>query len=247
VLFTSRSMTAQGMPSATEKKVVPPLSDDAATQVLSAARGLLDKHQLKLVLKFCGGLPLALQLVRGCIEQDRDPGRLQYMVERLAGHTPISHDSSDKLFRLVGDSVKCLSEPLCQIWCEVAVLMGGDVPWSDLEVLYGKDQTRELASRSLLQKGVGDLLGPYARVHDVLLSYAYHQCCTGRGSRNFPILARLAGRNAQDLDMADLVSCYRAVTATHTVLHAQWSVAVCHVHKVSRAAQCYQTSTNMIH
>jgi hypothetical protein len=243
------------MPSATEKKVVPPLSVRKATQVLSTVRGLLDTDQLKLVLKYCGGLPLALQLVRGCIEQDRDPSSIQSLVERLAEREPISHDSSDKLFRLVGDSVKCLSEPLRQIWCEVAVIMGGDVYWSDLEVLYGNDQMRELASRSLLQKvrlsptwRACDFLGPYARVHDVLLSYAYHQCCTGRGSRNFPIMARLEERNeTQDLDMADLVSCYRAVTATHTFLHAQWSVAVCHVHKVSRAAQCYQTSTNMIH
>lgn len=207
MLFTSRKVTAQGLPAETQREVVPPLSEHAARQLLTPAASLLTEEQLRLVLKHCGGLPLALQLVRGQIEQDPDPEIVQSVVKRLTGREPLSHDSSDKLLLVVGDSVECLSGPLCQVWCEVAVLLRDICSWLELELLYGKDQMRELALRSLLQRQPlrGDRR-ECAQVHDVLLSYAYQHCCKGRSSQHYPRLADYYKREPQDIDMADLVS-----------------------------------------
>mgnify|MGYP001807206119 CR=1 FL=1 len=131
MLFTSRTQAALGVPGTTDKQRVSPLSQAAATELLSKVIPLLSLQQLGVVLRYCGGLPLALQLVRGCIEQDRDG--IGPLTGRLADYGPISFDNDDDLFTVVWDSVQSLSETLRQAWFDITMLLYRDTLWEDLE------------------------------------------------------------------------------------------------------------------
>lgn len=216
MLFTSRTQAALGVPGTTDKQRVSPLSQAAATELLSKVIPLLSLQQLGVVLRYCGGLPLALQLVRGRIEQDRDG--IGPFTGRLADYGPISFDNDDDLFTVVGDSVQSLSETLRQAWFDITMLLYRDMLWEDLELLYGVGEMRELVLRSLVQprpslpsrladSSAGPRFFPHAAVwvHDVLLSYAHEQC--KKGSNQYRASCYGFGGPVQlHIDKANLVS-----------------------------------------
>lgn len=179
VLFTSRNKAAQGLPPSTRKEPVRPLTVEPARQLLMATGLELSEQQQQDVLGYCGGVPLALKLVRGALEAD--PDNMQSVLRRLKQLKPISINARDELMAVVGYSVEVLGQEAREAFYDIAVLLREDLRWRDLQALYGADAISNLQTRSLLSTTGGnhDIVGftdVVATVHDLLLTYAHNEC-----------------------------------------------------------------------
>ena len=161
------------------------MSNEAAAQLLEATGLQLKQEQLKAALDYCGGLPLAVLVVRGALEEDKE--YMNFVVERLKEGRPISIESNDELMQAVGYSVELLGEEIRAAFYDIAVVLREDLRWCDLQASYGDECVGALERRCLISRVCGDhdMVGytdEVARVHDVVVTYAYSKCGPGSGN-----------------------------------------------------------------
>jgi hypothetical protein len=174
---------------------VPPLQDEDAKAVIAAAapRVELEKEQMKSVLRYCGGHPLALQVVAGALVQAADTRDRSKVFERLASKKGVvgsTGDPHEELRASLLFSIELLPDQQRKAWLDIVMLFREDTPWQDLVVLFS-ETLEQLLARNLLQRGTAqDFLMrrgetvevEVALVHDVLVHLANSLCGPSRAA-----------------------------------------------------------------
>ena len=170
---------------------VPPLQDEDAEAVITAAAPSveLEKEQMKSVLRYCGGHPLALQVVAGALVQAAGTRDRSQVIERLAskkGVVGCTGDPHEELRASLLFSIELLPDQQREAWLDIVMLFREDTPWQDLVVLFS-ETLEQLLARNLLQRGTAQDFWmsrvetvEVALVHDVLVHLAKSLCGPSR-------------------------------------------------------------------
>jgi hypothetical protein len=192
-LFTSRNQAAQGLrlpkTNITDCRVAA-LPQDAAKRVLLAGGVQLSQQQLGTALEFCGGLPLALQLLHGALQAAG--GNANSILQRIRANSNINWDKSETLWELLTFSVECLSEELQDTWLDLVQGFGSS-SWTSsefvwLQCMFEPAALQDLQQRNLIvieyRVAAGHMYGigesdVNVIVHDVLRRMASRMCESG--------------------------------------------------------------------
>jgi hypothetical protein len=140
------------------------LSDADAANVLYAGDGLqkqdLTKQQEEAVLQYCGGMPLALTVIRSFLENlDERHEVLCRIHNSLASKERVGVDSSDWLLDRLQLSIDLLQPATRTAWLDICVLFP-DESWCYLEWVYGQQCMGKLLRQNLISKAELEGLEP---------------------------------------------------------------------------------------
>jgi hypothetical protein len=162
------------------------ISDEYAKEYLYAGDGLqqhdLNEQQEQAVLQYCGGMPLALRVIRSFLRDESErPEVLRKIKTSLNDKEPVGVYSQDWMLDRLQLSVDLLPSADLGAWLDICMLFPTE-EWIQLEWVYGQECMAKLLRHNLIIKQEG--LWPHTMeiaVHHVLLTLAHSICQKSSG------------------------------------------------------------------